>query len=349
MTETAEITELIRCPRCKRDLFLVSDNQLECSGCANNFYIHPSVVPIFDLYIDDNSSETGRDLSKTWDKNAFERTYQRTGYHETGVGFDERQGYPEAVSKFYFERVKNRLLQWVSPGPDHTVLDIGCGAGYFLCMIRDRYLARGVDPAIVGIDISEAQLSYMAQRMEKEKIPALAIHASGEYLPFPDNSFDLITCSEVLEHIRNPERALREMRRVLKPSGLLLLSTPSMTAQKTWGLLIAPFAALVKLVTGYKPRPKGVVEGYEVPWYASEFRSAIKNAGFEIDDFEYNAIIPHFWHFRFLPKPLVNPVVRVCGLMDRYLKFLLKGLAQHFVVRARISKAPVGDLAESSR
>ena len=308
---------------------------MHCAVCKANFAIQDGTLRIYDLYVDDKSAEIGRDPNKVWDKDGFERTYQRTGYHETGAGFDEREGYPEPYSNFLFQRVKGRLLEWVEPGPQHTVLDIGCGAGYFLMMIRERYAKCGFAPKLVGIDISDAQLSYTVQRMTKEGVDAVVVHGNGEYLPFADEAFDLITCSEVIEHVRNPHRALRDMRRILKPEGLLLLSTPSMTAQNLWGKILSPFAFIAKNLTGYKSKPKSLLEGYEVPWYAHEFREAIRGANFDILDFEYNASIPHPWYSRFLPKYCVRPVVWGFSIADRFFKPVLKPLALHFVVRAR--------------
>lgn len=327
------VEELLRCPRDKVKLTF-QPSGMYCSVCKENFPINNGQLRIYDLFIDDNPREIGRDPKKVWDKPAFERTYERTGYHEASTGFDAKEGYPAEFSDFVFKRVKGRLLEWVKPGPDHKILDIGCGAGYFLFMTLERYRKQGFNPTVVGIDISDNQLSYMVQRMAKEGVDAVAVHASGEYLPFPDNSFDLITCSEVIEHVRNPDRALQDMYRILKPGGLLLISTPSITAEEWWARILKPFSFVYKKVTGYK-RQEGPEEGYEVPWRAKEFRGALQGANFDIIDFEYNALIPHLWYSRYIPKPLVKPLIYSFVFADRCFKPVLKPLTQHFVVRAK--------------
>lgn len=292
-------------------------------------------MPIYDLYIDDRPDEAGRDPTQVWRLEDFERGYQFVGYHEVGADFDRQLGYPPEVSDFLFRRVKNRMIKWVYPAEGHRVLDIGCGAGYFLYLIREQYRSRGFTPSIVGLDASTFQLFYMARRMLKENVhDVVVVRGNGEYLPFADHSFDLVTCSEVLEHIRNPIRALSEMNRVLKAHGLLLLSTPSMTAQRYWAILLAPLAILVKTLTRYSSRPDSSPSGYDIPWYPQALREVVRAAGFEIETFEHNAIIPHPWHFKFLPRSLVKPVVRAFALLDRQLKFLLKPLALHLVIRA---------------
>jgi SAM-dependent methyltransferase len=290
---------------------------------------------MFSFYVDENPAESGRDPEQIWNRDGFEHGYENIGYHESGAEFDTQLGYPAELSNFIFERVKKRMVEWIVPAADHSILDIGCGAGYLLYLIYEKYRRHGFTPTVTGVDISTFQLSYMARRMHKEGIyDAVVVHGNGEYLPFANNSFDFVTCSEVLEHIRNPNRALSEMHRVLKPAGRVLLSTPSMTAEKGWTLLLSPAAVLVKAIRGHKSESPVEDRGFDVPWYPKEFKKAIRFAGFEINDFEYNAVIPHPWYFKFLPKLFVKPVIGGFGIVDHYLKFMLRPLALHFVVRA---------------
>jgi ubiquinone/menaquinone biosynthesis C-methylase UbiE len=330
----SEIQDLLVCPRCYYPFDWSDSSQLRCNECQQTFPILDGLIPIYDLYLDENPNDLGRDPSQKWDRDEFEEGYKFTGYHESGAQFDHCLGFPSEVSDFLYKRVKHRLVEMIQPGPNHRVLDVGCGAGYFLMLIWEKYRSQGFRPKIAGTDISMYQVSYMTQRMIKEGIEnAIATHGNGEYLPYADNSFDLITCSEVIEHVRNPGRALEEMRRVLKPSGTLLLSTPSMKAQKTWSLMLAPFASVIKMLKGYKPDPDATPNAYDVPWYPAEFQQTIRNAGLKILDFEYNAIIPHPWHFKFLPKPLVKPTVKIFEVVDSVGKPLLHSLALHFVTR----------------
>ena len=329
----ADMAALLRCPRCKGTLAW-NDASPACAHCELTFSMRPGNLPIYDLYVDETPTDPGRDPHQVWQRPEFEHSYETIGYHESGIEFDRALGYPAEVSQFLFDRVKRRMVKWVKPGPGHTILDIGCGAGYFLNLIRGVYHAKGFEPTVVGADISAYQVSYMAERMRREGIPrVIAVTGNGEYLPFADESFDLVTCSEVIEHIQNPRRALTEMRRVLKPDGMLLLSTPSMSAQKGWGYVLLPATALVKAITRYRPKPSGR-GSYDVPWYSKEFQNMIRSADIRIHEFEYNAVIPHPWHFIFLPRPLVKPTVSAFAFIDRFLKRPFRPLALHFVVRA---------------
>lgn len=95
------------------------------------------------------------------------------------------------------------------------VLDVGCNDGAMMTLLKN---AKRCD--VTGVDISETALA------EAKKQGLNAIFADAEELPFPDKSFDVAILREVLVHIHEPLKALKEIRRVLKPSGFLLGSAP---------------------------------------------------------------------------------------------------------------------------
>lgn len=339
MIVDSKLRSLLCCPRCQTPLQW-SEESVSCGRCGRAYAVQPGTIPLYDLYEGGKAEMAQRNPAQVWDREEFEKNFQKIGYHESSADFEEQSGVPREVGDFLFERVKGRLLDWIEPSPGCMVLDVGCGAGYFLTLVRAKYLAKSMTPLMAGIEMSTYQLSYMARKLEKEgAFDVVGIKANAEYLPFSDRAFDLVTCSEVLEHIRNPQRALAEMHRVLKPNGLLLLSTPSMTARKGWDTLLAPFVAAAKFATRYKPDPSPrPADAYDEPWYPKELKRALSAARFEVIDFEQNAVVPRYY-FKFLPRWMVRPALAVCRFMDRRLKFILKPLAAHFVVRARRAAA----------
>ncbi|MDY0095599.1 MAG: class I SAM-dependent methyltransferase [Candidatus Vecturithrix sp.] len=101
------------------------------------------------------------------------------------------------------------------------ILEIGCGAG-LLCFD----LARSAK-TVVGIDISHFVLDFANKVKEYLHCDNVFFQpGDAEHLAFDDDSFDVVVCSEVLEHLIEPQRALAEMRRVLKKEGTLILTTP---------------------------------------------------------------------------------------------------------------------------
>lgn len=99
------------------------------------------------------------------------------------------------------------------------VLDAGCGAAYGAELINAAGAAE-----VVAIDRSEAALE-LAKSAVTDGVTLE--HGDVESLPFGDGSFDIIACFDLIEHVDEPDRALDEFARVLRPDGLLLLSSPN--------------------------------------------------------------------------------------------------------------------------
>ena len=99
--------------------------------------------------------------------------------------------------------------------PDSRVLDLGCGRGGVVELFwRDVKLAAGLDPD--------------SPSLAEHRAPGMPIiRGVGESLPFGGESFDLIVCLWVLVHLREPQKVLREVHRVLRPGGHFVFLTPN--------------------------------------------------------------------------------------------------------------------------
>jgi SAM-dependent methyltransferase len=104
--------------------------------------------------------------------------------------------------------------------PCDSFLDAGCGDGTYLRAIAqsDRIPKR-----VVAIDISERILE--TARAAAAPLEVELVRANIEALPFPDASFDLILCTQAIEHLLDPDLGARELARVLAPGGTLVLTT----------------------------------------------------------------------------------------------------------------------------
>lgn len=100
---------------------------------------------------------------------------------------------------------------------DRRVLDVACGEGYGTAM-----LAGAGATSAIGVDLDDASVEHAKARYGLD-----FQSADVTRLPFEDESFDLVVSFETIEHVKDPEAMLAELRRVLTPSGLLVISTPN--------------------------------------------------------------------------------------------------------------------------
>ncbi len=105
---------------------------------------------------------------------------------------------------------KGKLIAYdlVGNGAGKKALDVGCRDGYWSEKLKSK-----------GYEVVSSDL-------EPHYPPALQLDANRK-LPFADNEFDLIWCSEVIEHLLDPPFTVAEFKRVLKPGGTLLMTTPN--------------------------------------------------------------------------------------------------------------------------
>jgi ubiquinone/menaquinone biosynthesis C-methylase UbiE len=115
---------------------------------------------------------------------------------------------------------KNALLKALKGKHYGTMLDIGIANG------RQAEVYHSFIDSLVGIDISPKQLDYAKERTEKLGLKAeFKICGDASRLDFPDQSFDAIICTRVLQHLYDWKAAIKDFNRVLKPGGDLILIT----------------------------------------------------------------------------------------------------------------------------
>jgi ubiquinone/menaquinone biosynthesis C-methylase UbiE len=101
---------------------------------------------------------------------------------------------------------------------DKCVLDIACGEGY------GSYLLSKSSKKLIGVDLSHEIIKHATKKYSRNNLS----FCSGSIfnLPFEKEYFDVIVCFETIEHVLNQEKAIEELKRVLKPNGILIISTP---------------------------------------------------------------------------------------------------------------------------
>jgi 2-polyprenyl-3-methyl-5-hydroxy-6-metoxy-1,4-benzoquinol methylase len=113
---------------------------------------------------------------------------------------------------------------WAAP-----ILDIGCGAGFLCYELSQKGLTS------VGLDSDRKMIQLGVGEVEQVSF----VLGDAQYIPFRDCSFSAITCLDVIEHVKNDKRFMKEVARAIKEGGSCVLTTPLRKAEKTaWSSLL---------------------------------------------------------------------------------------------------------------
>ncbi len=113
--------------------------------------------------------------------------------------------------------------------PGDRVLDVACGLGYGSHILYSASKARSV----IGIDLSEFSVNYANAHYSRADAVRFEVGDAQSLSQIPDNSIDFITAFETIEHVPDPDIYLTELRRVLKPSGRLMVCAPNNWVDET--------------------------------------------------------------------------------------------------------------------
>jgi SAM-dependent methyltransferase len=191
------------------------------------------------------------------------------------------------------------------------VLDAGCGSGRHLC---EAFRTPGVEVAGVDlsrVDLSKAKgfLSLMAREQEGRWSVACA---DVTHLPFASGRFDVVVCSEVLEHVFDNQAAVAELVRVLKPGGDLIVTVPRFLPERVcWALSEA-----------YHREPGGHIRIYR----KRELMTLLETAGTRCRRIRYRHGLhaPYWWL-----KCLVGHKNEISPLVRAYRRFLEWDIMRH--------------------
>ncbi len=194
---------------------------------------------------------------------------------------------------YHFHVRRARILELLPERPGQVV-DLGCGPGVMVEAIRER------GGAFLGIDYSPEMVREASVRFQG--VPEVSFRQGDiEALALPDDTYDTVICMAVLEYLETPDKALREIRRILKPGGVALVTVPKrMHVDRVMISLTAPLRGAARLL--------GLGSADRLPRLClqpDELDAAARRAGLE---WEAGAQ----YHFTPLPYPLPRLAPGIC-------------------------------------
>ena len=188
-------------------------------------------------------------------------------------------------------QLHERHLKWVRRLTPERLLDAGCGKGF---------LGQAVSPfcgKYHGLDFSSTAVSLAEKRVPHGTFSVASVCS----LPYPENTFDCVVCSEVLEHVPRYQQVLSEIHRVLLPGCCILLSTPN---------VINPDMLWRKWVRG-----SYTTQIYDQPIPYRRLLAAAKMAGFKVKHFESFWFLPMWGES--MPPAMRAPLMYALSWLSR--------------------------------
>lgn len=175
-----------------------------------------------------------------------------------------------------FKKRVQTIFEWIPLDDEARILDCACGRGFYLNMVRHVSACR-----LVGLEL-EADIIAKARR-NVGHLPGITLTRGNIYaLPFPDDHFDGVILSEILEHIDDDVAGLREVWRVLKPGGVVAITVPHANYPFWWDPINKTLETV--LHTRIRRGPLAGIWANHVRLYErGQLRAAAERAGFAVE------------------------------------------------------------------
>jgi SAM-dependent methyltransferase len=152
----------------------------------------------------------------------FSKYRVRGAYHWTEISRSIRRYNAYVAGRYWL------VLDRLGDVKGKRVLDLGCGDGVLSYLLTRR------GARVVGVDYSFLALRFGQEQFARRGLAFDCVEASAYYLPFPNDSFDCVVSSDVIEHLDNPTQMVAEAHRVLMDGGKFVLTTPYRLTEIPW-------------------------------------------------------------------------------------------------------------------
>ncbi|TAJ07292.1 MAG: class I SAM-dependent methyltransferase [Nitrospirae bacterium] len=205
------------------------------------------------------------------------------------------ENYTVAYAHFVqHHRIVDCMAKLLAGREQATVVDLGCGEGLNLLALRRRVEREGI--RYIGIDLERTALGHAASRCAYRRYANVELRFGDVmWTGLPPGSADLILCSEVIEHLREPRLLLEEIWRVLAPGGTAIVTTPNLSNYPRkvgdWAdrimkgrLREQAYAGMIERSagTGFSPQEAAGIFGHVSEKPAGAWRELAREVGFQV-------------------------------------------------------------------
>jgi SAM-dependent methyltransferase len=176
-----------------------------------------------------------------------------------------------------FKKRVQTIFEWIDPHNNSVILDCACGRGFYLNMFR--YVSQC---KLVGLELDWPVI--VKARANVGHLPDIFLTNANIYtLPYPDNAFDGVILSEILEHIDRDVDGLREVYRVLKPGGVVAITVPNANYPFWWDPINKSLETVFHTHIGKGPLA-GIWANHVRLYTAEQLRNSVLAAGFIVEE-----------------------------------------------------------------
>lgn len=186
------------------------------------------------------------------------------------------EGLLSNVGDMSLKRRARMIIEELNPKLGEKIIDLGCGTGYYLFLLSNLY----TNLDLYGFDNDQKAMQEAKEILFSKNIKFVT--GDLHKMPFEENSFNKVVMSEVLEHVDNDQQVLKETIRILKPGGLLVVSTPS----KNFPFLWDPFNWILQHLFGMHINRgfwSGIWSGHLRLYDLKDLKKKFEMVGFKIE------------------------------------------------------------------
>ncbi len=228
--------------------------------------------------------------------------------HASGVWEDNYTGGAHDYRVHFFAQRRERVLEALGDPAGRTILDLGCASGDLsFVLARSGALVAGCDLTKGMVHRAEARRREAPAELKTAAANAAFSVADAEALPFADHAFDAATCIGVMEYVPDDALGTRELFRILKPGGRLVITAPHRNSPALQAEL-----ALFALAGLFKKR---MPQAYHRNYAAGRMKKLLRDAGFTVRSCRFISYLPY------------NVAIRLgnARAVDRFLRRMLEG------------------------